>query len=544
MLEGGRAPVPLDSTPGATDTTQRGAQIDDLPPPLRPPVRRRLRHLLAPATVITVLAVVTLALAWVQKSPCLHTYRDSSHALQLDWGNHRPYRDACYSDAIPLYGAERLDQPGTFPYKVSWIDGQGTPNQQVRHMEYPVLTGVLMWANARLAQQYVALAGSGSVLPTTMTVLVFFDFLALCAAAFWLIVVWSVRKMSKRRPWDALLAAISPLVIVQAFTNFDMLAVAFASAGMLAWSRRRPALAGVLIGLGTAAKLYPVLLLLPLLALCLRAGKLQQWRRAATGAAVSWVVVNAPIALLYPQGWFEFLRLNRTRGADPDSLYNVVAQYTHWGGFDGPLAFNQPPTQLNNFIAVVLLGCVAGIMAIALSAPRRPRFAQLAFLVVAAFLITSKVWSPQYSLWLIPLAVLAVPRWKPLMAWMLIDAWLWIPRMYFYLANEDGGWGQYPFLRAVVARDLSVAVLCAFVIYEIYRPDRDLVRRGGDDDPTGGVLDGAPDVMRLRSPLGPVGPSAHSELLTLVSWAPAASSAPLTLVTWAPSAVVRPPAAS
>ena len=36
-------------------------------------------------------------------------------------------------------------------------------------------------------------------------------------------------------------------------------------------------------------------------------------------------------------------------------------------------------------------------------APRRPRFGAMAFLVIAAFLLTNKVYSPQYVLWLLPL---------------------------------------------------------------------------------------------------------------------------------------------
>ncbi len=35
--------------------------------------------------------------------------------------------------------------------------------------------------------------------------------------------------------------------------------------------------------------------------------------------------------------------------------------------------------------------------------------------------------------------------------------------------------------------------LCALVIHEIYNPARDLLRQTGDDDPAGGVLDGARD---------------------------------------------------
>jgi uncharacterized membrane protein len=189
--------------------------------------------------------------------------------------------------------------------------------------------------------------------------------------------------------------------------------------------------------------------------------------------------------------------MNSMRGADPDSLYNVVSQFTGWGGFDGPLAVHQTPTRLNEFIAGVLVILLLSTVLIALSAPRRPRFAQLSFLVVSAFLVTSKVWSPQYSLWLVPLGVLALPRWKPLMAWMLVEAWLWVARMYFYLPASEGGWGQNPFLISVCVRDLAVAGLCALVVYEIYRPERDLVRSSGDDDPAGGVLEGAADAFVL-----------------------------------------------
>jgi uncharacterized membrane protein len=59
----------------------------------------------------------------------------------------------------------------------------------------------------------------------------------------------------------------------------------------------------------------------------------------------------------------------------------------------------------------------------------------------------------------------------------------------------------------VLVRDLAVVGLCALVIRQIYRPERDLVRAGGRvDDPAGGVFDGAPDEppswlpARLRPP--------------------------------------------
>jgi uncharacterized membrane protein len=450
---------------------------------------RLQRKLWAPAAVILTLAGGTLVAGWVQKSPCLHTTPTWAHGL--------PFRYACYSDVIPLYGAEGFEEEA-FPYQHSWIEEKGKPTEYKHYMEYPVLTGMYMWAGAELTHGYLDVAKHFVYLPRSIPNNVYFNIMALGASVFWLLTVAFVIRITRRRVWDGVLLAVCPIVIVQAFTNFDLLAVALATGAVLAWSRRRPALAGVLIGLGTAAKLYPVLFLIPILVLCLRTGKLKPGLRATFAAIVSWEVVNAPIVFLFPHGWLEFLRLNSTRGADPDSLYNVVAQFTGWGGFDGPLAPHQTPTELNAVVAVLLIACLAAVAWIALSAPRRPRLAQLLFLVVSAFLITNKVWSPQYSLWLVPLAVLAVPRWKPLLAWMLIDTWLWVARMYFYLPSNEGGWGQNPFLITVCVRDFAVACLCALVIYEIYHPARDLVRQSGDDDPAGGVLDGADDALVLR----------------------------------------------
>jgi uncharacterized membrane protein len=302
----------------------------------------------------------------------------------------------------------------------------------------------------------------------------------------------------KRRPWDALLVAASPLVLVHAFTNFDAIATAFTAAGLLAWSRRRPEVAGVLLGLGAATKLYPLLLLGVLFVLCLRAGKLRAWGRTALFTVLAWLVVNVPFILVATRGWWEFFRLNTLRPMDPDSLYNAFSYVTGWTGFDGVLQKGQPPVWLDAVVAVLFLTCCAGIAYIGLTAPRRPRLGQLAFLVVAAFLLTNKVWSPQYSLWLVPLAVLAIPRWRLLLGWMAIDALVWAPRMFYYLGIDHKGLPEGWFLGTVVVRDLAVIGLCVLVIREIYRPRTDLVRLSGDDDPAGGVLERTRDRVRLQ----------------------------------------------
>ena len=129
---------------------------------------------------------------------------------------------------------------------------------------------------------------------------------------------------------------------------------------------------------------------------------------------------------------------------------------------------------------------------------------QLLFLTVLAFLLTNKVWSPQFSLWLVPLALLARPRWGPFLAWQAAEGVLLLTRYYFFISGSapGKGIGVEWFLTAVVVRDVLLLGFAALVVRDVLRPELDVVRRDGVDDPAGGVLDGAPDRRREREPVG------------------------------------------
>ncbi|MBU3687654.1 MAG: DUF2029 domain-containing protein [Mycobacterium sp.] len=463
-------------------------------------------RVLTPLRVMFLIALVLLALGWATKSPCLQTIGTGAPDQRVaNWENQRAYYALCYSDTVPLYGAELLSS-GKFPYKSSWLemDSAGRPQTRydgqpaVRHMEYPVLTGLYQYLSMTLAKTYTAVAKATALpgLAGVAEVVMFFNIAAFGLALAWLVTVWATAILAGRRIWDAALVAASPVLIFQAFTNFDALATALAAGGMLAWARRRPGWAGVLLGLGVAAKLYPALLLVVLIVLGLRAGRLAEVARTTAAAIGTWLVVNAPVMLLFPRGWSEFFRLNARRDSDMDSLYNVVKSFTGWRGFDSNLGFWQPPIVLNTVVAILFGLCCAAVAYIAWTAPRRPRVAQLAFLLVAMFLVVNKVWSPQFSLWLVPLAVLALPHRRILLAWMTIDALVWVPRMYYLLGPDKKGVTEQWFTATVLLRDLAVVALVVLVIRQIYRPDQDLVRwRGRIDDPCGGVLDRAADAF-------------------------------------------------
>ncbi|TFV67920.1 UNVERIFIED_ORG: DUF2029 domain-containing protein [Bacillus sp. AZ43] len=429
-----------------------------------------------PLRVCLLFATCVLALAWAKQAPC----------SSGDWSGSRQYTHLCYSDAVPLFGSYGLGE-GALPY----LDAR---------VEYPVLIGALMALAAAGARVYAGAADAFGLLPDGPSVQVFTVLTCLLLSACALLVVRAVLGLAGRRPWDAAMVALSPVLLVHAFTNWDLLAVALATFGMLAWARARPLLAGVLLGLAVAAKFYPVLLLGVLFALCLRAGRLRAWATAVAAAAVAWAVVNVPVAVLAPTNWSWFFVFSRERAANPESIWAIALHATDGRILDGPLGPGEAPTVLNAVVTGCLLALAAGVAWLALAAPVRPRVAQLAFVLVAGFLLLNKVWSPQFSLWLLPLAVLALPRWRPLLLWQATEVLVWVVTMLHYLGTDNRGIEVEWFFLGVLVRDVAVVVLMALVVREVLSPDRDVVRISwpGTDDPAGGVLDHARDRWVLR----------------------------------------------
>jgi hypothetical protein len=77
---------------------------------------------------------------------------------------------------------------------------------------------------------------------------------------------------------------------------------------------------------------------------------------------------------------------------------------------------------------------------------------------------------------------------------------VWVVTMLHYLGTDNRGIEVEWFFLGVILRDVAVLVLMALVVRDVLRPDGDVVRTSwpGVDDPAGGVLDHAPDRVRLR----------------------------------------------
>jgi uncharacterized membrane protein len=426
--------------------------------------------------VVLALACLVLALAWAQKAPC----QDGA------WTKGSQYHGYCYTDVLALYYAEGLNE-GKVPYL-------GHP------VEYPVLTGVLMGV-VGLPVHWLAEHGVLHNEPRA-----FYLGTSAVLAGFALLTVWAIARMRRRRPFDAAMVVAAPVMIFTAYVNWDLLAIGLATLGIYAWSRRRAGWAGALLGLAAAAKLYPLFLFGALLVLCVRSRRLTEFRLALGSALIAWCAVNLPVLLLAPEAWQRFYAFSGARGVDWGTLWYVGANLKIGQDAGSPaparwvhdlfttLGGNIPT--LNVVSGLMFAAACAGIAALALTARRRPRLGQLAFLIVAAFLLTNKVWSQQFVLWLVPLAVLARPRWGAFLVWQACELGYFLAFYQTLIRATPGlktGMPEWVFLLASVARAAGLLVLVGLVVYEILRPEADVVRADGTDDPDGGVLDGAPD---------------------------------------------------
>lgn len=425
------------------------------------------------ARIVLALTCLTLALHWVQKSPCM----DGA------WQDNIQYKQFCYTDVLALYYAEGLNE-GKIPY----LD---------HPVEYPVLTGAFMGVLGLPVHAYAQKH------PDINQGMWAYNLNALVLSALAVATVAALLALRRRRPWDAAMFAVSPVLFVTATVNWDLLAIGFAILGVWAWARRWPAMAGLLLGLGTAAKLWPGFIFIALIFLGIRARRFWPVVEAGLVGVLSFALVNAPVMWLNFDNWNRFIELNRTRGVDWGTLWYIGAHFPHFDGQYGfpPFVWLSQHIPVLNTLTYVLIGTAwLGIGILALSAKRRPRVGQIIFLVVAAFLIFNKVWSQQFVLWLLPLVVLARPRWGAFLAWQVAEICYFVS-FYGELMGAAGR-SVFPegvFVLASSLRMGTVVLLCVLVIRDILRPEQDAVRWTYHDDPDGGYFDGAPDPRWDRS---------------------------------------------
>jgi uncharacterized membrane protein len=412
-----------------------------------------------PVRVLLALTAVVFALGMVQKTSCFQdTWTDSETR----------FTHMCYSDLPYLYTGRGLAEL-EWPYS-------GDPEVRERYpevMEYPVGISYWAWGSAAVAQLVTgspdlderrtqpvdSLFGDPEV---QEEIRAFVVVNALGFAVLALLSTWLLAGVDRRRPWDAAAFAVAPVLALTALVNWDLPAVVLVAGALWAWSRDRPVLTGVLIGLGTATKLYPLFLLGGVLVIAWRRRQLGTFVLTSASAALAWLLVDLPAMLTGFAQWKVFWTFNSDRGADLGSLWLVAAQ-----AFDLDIT---PHTV--NVVSIVFFGAwCAAVLAVGVLARRTPTLAELGLLVLVGFLLVNKVYSPQYVLWLLPLAVLAVPRWRDQLVWQGTEV-LYFACVWWYLGGQlapGGGEDAGFYWLAILVRVAGELYLVGLVVRDLFR---------------------------------------------------------------------------
>ena len=320
---------------------------------------------------IIALAVLVSLISFVKFSPC-----ESS-----GWATPDQYIHACYSDIPALYGERGLS-------KGDWAYSNGADS-----VEYPVVTGAVMWVLAQI------IPGGEGATNNYFNINVFF--LAL-------LFILSALLVFKMRPEFSYLFPLAPAAIASLYINWDLWAI-ISMLGAIYWfDRKKLDLSAIALGLSIATKFMPVFLLIPIALIFLRRNQLRAALQYFAVTALTFTAINLPVYLTTPEGWLRFYQLNLSRGSDWGSLWYALT------------ALGVNLANLNYLSILVLLAAFAAITIYILELRSVPSLASLSFIVLAAVMVASKVYSPQYVLWLTPLAVIALVDKRDLHAF-----WIW-----------------------------------------------------------------------------------------------------------------------
>jgi uncharacterized membrane protein len=307
------------------------------------------------------------------------------------WSTPAQYIHACYSDIPALYGERDLDKD-QWPY-----------SSKTDAVEYPVLTGTVMWALALATP-----SGENEILNYYRLNLFFL-------AALFIFIAFIVHRI---RPEFSYLAAIAPAAIASLYINWDLWAIASMLLSIYWFDRKKYKHSAIAIGISISTKFLPVFLLLPIALILWRRNEVKELLRYAAIVLATFTVINLPVFLTTPDGWLRFYQLNFDRGPDWGSIWYAL---TSLGVSLG---------NTNFFAILALFLAVLLVSLLIFSTKETPALADVSFILLALVMIASKVYSPQYVLWLVPLAVIAMSSRRDLHAF-----WIWqIAEVIYHIA--------------------------------------------------------------------------------------------------------------
>lgn len=361
----------------------------------------------------------------------LVSFTKFSHCESTTWATPDQYIHVCYSDLPSLFGERGL------------IDNKWPYASKTNAVEYPVITGLVMYATSFVAHSPIS----------------YFNVNALFLALLFIVVVLIARRI---KPEFAYLIPLAPAMVASLYINWDLWAIATMMLAIYWFDCKQNTYSAIAIAISISTKFLPVFLLFPITFILWRQNRIRELLKYIGTTAGVWIAINAPFALTTPTGWWRFYKLNMERQADWGSLW---------------LALDQLGLNLANLNYLAILLLLIGMTSVAIflfELKHTPTLASVSFIVLAVVMISSKVYSPQYVLWLTPLAVIALTNKKDLHAfwiWQIAET-LYHVAIWQYLALFTGahfGLQQGAYASITLLRVAATAYLAAILVKRALR---------------------------------------------------------------------------
>ena len=357
-----------------------------------------------------------------------------NHCRTNDFQSPDNYVHACYTDIPALFGERGLID-NTWPYFSA-----------DNAMEYPPIIGLGNWLIS-------------FIVPAENSYRWFFDINVLLLIGCFIAIGFLLRKM---KPEHSYLFPLAPAVIASLFINWDLWAVITLLLSIYYFDDKKYEASAIALAISISTKFFPIVLLLPAVILLWRNQQLKQLRSYLFTVGIFWLAINLPIIITSFDGWWRFFKLNLDRGPDFGSIWFALNIF----------GFNL--SGLNNLYSFISILAFIGFAIWLVKLNKTPSLAQISFFLILIFTTLAKVYSPQYVLWLTPLAIIAMRQRKQISAFWIWQATELIYHLaiWQYLALDQGAEFGLPaggYALAILIRVAGISWFAYKLAFEINR---------------------------------------------------------------------------
>lgn len=316
--------------------------------------------------------------------------------------------------------------------------------------------------------------------------LLLFDFVGI-------FILTSFSKQLGHNPWKTLaiytivLLAVGPLVV----TRFDFIPAILTLISIFFFIKKRSKTAWAFLAAATLTKIYPLVIAPIFLLIQLSRSEKKNLLEGLLAFIITSAVITVPFVILSPSGFWESFSYHTQRPLQIESTYaSVLELLSAFKIFDLNIALGYGSVNVigtvPDILAKISFGItILGLLAVYWSANRGLKHSHInqqnwavqsdetAFIVkyslmaILVFIVSCKVFSPQYIIWLLPLIPLITHKSKYLI-WLLFIAvgimtFFIFPQYYDSLRN-----GSMLIISLLVIRNVTVFGILLLVIRSSY----------------------------------------------------------------------------